>query len=230
MKNLEFRTNSQLMNSLIYSCPPKPWRQADKIYHSKLKNCIMLDQLFGSKTRVKILRLFFAKQDSKFFVREITRALNERINSVRRELEILENMGLLKYEEHNNKKYYYINKNFVLFEELRNIIIKSRILLEKEYIGRLKRLEGAKYLALTGYFVDLKEETLTDILIVGKVHKAVIEKIVNQMSSEFMVDLNYTLMDQKEFDYRRGMTDRFLYNILKNKKVVIVDKIKLQDK
>ncbi len=189
----------------------------------------MLDQLFGSKTRVKILRLFFAKQDSKFFVREITRALNERINSIRRELENLEKMGLLKFEENNNKKYYYINKNFVLFDELRNIIIKSRILLEKEYVSKLKRLEGAKYLALTGYFVDLKGDTLTDILVVGKVHKSVIEKIVNQMSSEFMIDLNYTLMDQKEFDYRRGMTDRFLYNILKSKKIVIIDKIKFDN-
>lgn len=189
----------------------------------------MLDQLFGSKTRVKILRLFFAKQDSKFFVREITRELNERINSVRRELENLEKMGLLKYEEHNNKKFYFINKNFVLFEELRNIIIKSRVLLEKEYIGKLRRLDGAKYLVLTGYFVDLKDETLTDILLVGKVAKINIERIVNQISNEFMVDLNYTLMDQKEFEYRRGMTDRFLYNILKNKKIVITDKLKTEN-
>ncbi|HNZ86443.1 MAG TPA: winged helix-turn-helix domain-containing protein [bacterium] len=186
----------------------------------------MLDRLFGSKTRVKILRLFFAKQDSMFFVREITRELGEQINSVRRELENLEKIGLLKYEEKNNKKFYYINKNFILFEELRNIIIKSRVLLEKEYIRRLKRLDGVKYLALTGYFVDLKDETLTDMIIVGKINKSIIEKIVDQMSSEFMVDLNYTLMDQKEFNYRCGMTDRFLYNILKNKKIVIIDKIK----
>ncbi|MDD4289860.1 MAG: winged helix-turn-helix domain-containing protein [Patescibacteria group bacterium] len=185
----------------------------------------MLDQLFGSKTRVKILRLFFAKQDSKFFVREITRELNERINSVRRELENLEKIGLLKFEEINNKKYFFINKNFFLFEELRNIIIKARILLEKEYVRKLKYLTGAKYLVLTGYFVDLKDETLTDLLIVGKIPRLTIEKIVNQMSNEFMVDLNYTLMDQKEFEYRRGMTDRFLYNILKNKKIVIIDKI-----
>ena len=80
-------------------------------------------------------------------------------------------------------------------------------------------------MALTGYFVDLKSETLTDLLIVGKIPKLTIEKIVNQMSNELMVDLNYTLMDQKEFEYRRGMTDRFLYNILKNKKIVIIDKI-----
>jgi len=185
----------------------------------------MLDQLFGSKTRVKVLRLFFAKQDSKFFVREITRELNERINSVRRELENLEKIGLLKYEEKNNKKYYFINKNFVLFEELRNIIVKARVLLEREYVRKLKQLNGAKYIVLTGYFVDLKDETLTDILIIGKIPKLIIEKIVNQMSAEFMVDLNYTLMDQKEFEYRRGMTDRFLYNILKNKKIVIIDKI-----
>jgi hypothetical protein len=77
--------------------------------------------------------------------------------------------------------------------------------------------------------VDLKDETLTDILLVGKVAKINIERIVNQISNEFMVDLNYTLMDQKEFEYRRGMTDRFLYNILKNKKIVITDKLKTEN-
>ena len=189
----------------------------------------MLEQLFGSRTRTKILRLFFTKVNSRFFIREITRILNERINSVRLELEHLEKIGLIKSESLDNKKYYTLNTKFILFNELKELVIKSRFFLEKTYIDKFKKIANIKYLILTGYFVDIKDETLTDILIVGSITKDKIEKIVNEMSDEFMVDLNYTILSPNEFNYRKNMTDRFLYNILKNKKIVVIDKMGIEN-
>ena len=189
----------------------------------------MLEQLFGSKTRTKLLRLFFMKKEGRFYVREITRLIDERINSVRRELENLKTFGLIKDEIVNNKRYYHLDENFTLFKELKDLVIKSRFFIEKEYIRKFKKLPGVKYVVLTGYFVGLKDKTLTDILIVGKVSKSKIESIVRRMSKEFLDDINYTIMDMKEFKYRKGMTDKFLYNILKNKKIVIIDKIGIEN-
>ncbi len=189
----------------------------------------MLEQLFGSKTRTKLLRLFFMKKEGRFYVREITRLIDERINSVRRELENLKTFGLIKDEIVNNKRYYHLDEDFTLFKELKDLVIKSRFFIEKEYIRKFKKLPGVKYVVLTGYFVGLKDKTLTDILIVGKVSKSKIESIVRRMSKEFLDDINYTIMDMKEFKYRKGMTDKFLYNILKNKKIVIIDKINLEN-
>lgn len=187
----------------------------------------MLEQLFGSQTRTKLLRLFFIENNNSFFVREITRSINERINSVRRELENLEKLGLLKSETKDYKKYYSLNNNFILIDELRRLVLKSRILLEKEYAKKFKDISGIKYLALTGIFVDLKQETVTDILIVGKVNKEKLEKVINKLSEEFISELNYTIMDIKEFEYRKKMADKFIYNILKNKKIVIIDNLGL---
>lgn len=189
----------------------------------------MLEQLFGSRTRTKILRLFFTKTNSRFFIREITRILNERINSVRLELDHLEKIGLIKSELSDNKKYYTLNTKFMLFNELKDLIIKSRFFLEKTYIDKFKKLTNVKYLVLTGYFVDMKSDTLTDVLIVGTATKEKIEKIINEMSDEFMVDLNYTILPLSEFNYRKNMTDKFLYNILKNKKIVVIDKIGVEN-
>ncbi len=185
----------------------------------------MLEQLFGSRTRTKILRLFFTKSNSRFFVREITRFINERINSVRVELDNLQKIGLIKSESVDNKRYYSLNTKFVLLNELKELIIKSRFLIEKSYIEKFKKLSGVKYLALTGYFIDSKDETLTDVLIIGSISKEKIEKIINEMSDEFMTELNYTIMTKSEFEYRKNMTDKFLYNILKNKKIVVIDKL-----
>ncbi|MCU0678948.1 MAG: hypothetical protein MUC28_00680, partial [Planctomycetes bacterium] len=56
----------------------------------------MLGKLFGSNTRVKILKLFLLHPDNKFYIRQIARGLKLQVNSVRRELENLEKFGLLK--------------------------------------------------------------------------------------------------------------------------------------
>jgi hypothetical protein len=189
----------------------------------------MLEQLFGSKTRTKLLRLFFMRKEGRFYVREITRLIDERINSVRRELENLKLFGLIKDQIVNNKRYYFLNEDFILFKELKDLVVKSRFFVEKEYTKKFKKLPGVKYVALTGYFVGLKEKTLTDILIIGKVSKIKVESMINAMSKEFLNDVNYTIMDMKEFKYRKGMTDKFLYNILKNKKIVIIDKLGIEE-
>lgn len=190
----------------------------------------MLEQLFGSKTRTKLLRLFFTRSQDKFFVREITRLIKERINSVRRELNNLEKFGLIKFEQKDYKKYYFLNNNFPILKELKDLVIKSRFFLEKHYINQFKSLSNIKYLALTGYFVGLQEQTLTDVLIVGNVSKDKIEKIMTNMSHEFLNDLHYTVMNFKEFKYRRNMADKFLYNILKNKKIIVIDKLNIENR
>lgn len=189
----------------------------------------MLEQLFGSKTRTKLLRLFFMRKESRFYVREITRLIDERINSVRRELDNLKSFGLIKDQIKNNKRYYFLNEDFILFKELQDLVIKSRFFVEKEYTKKFKKLPGVKYVVLTGYFVGLKEKTLTDILIIGKVSKAKVENMINIMSKEFLNDVNYTIMDIKEYKYRKSMTDKFLYNILKNRKIVIINKLGVEE-
>ena len=58
----------------------------------------MIEQLFGSKTRVKLLQLFYSNPNRSFYVREITRKIDEQINSVRRELSNLLNIGIITSE------------------------------------------------------------------------------------------------------------------------------------
>ena len=88
----------------------------------------MIEQLFGSKTRVKLLRLFFSNPNRSFYVREITRKVDEQINSVRRELANLLALGLITSEEgsktdgaSNNKLYYEVNQKYEHYKALRSM-------------------------------------------------------------------------------------------------------------
>src|SRR5574342_304834 len=79
----------------------------------------MIEQLFGSKTRVKLLHLFYTNPNRSFYVREITRKIEEQINSVRRELSNLLSIGIIKSDATNNNRLYYeVNQEYEHYQPL----------------------------------------------------------------------------------------------------------------
>lgn len=204
----------------------------------------MLDQLFGSKTRVTLLRLFFDNPDQAYYVRELTRLVGAQINSVRRELDNLAYLGIVRILEEdqvqanvvvetvgipypkglNKKKYYQLNRSFVLHEELSSLFGKSHLLLEKELFNEIKTVGDVSLVILTGFFTNVSNAS-TDMLIVGSVDRAQISSMVGGFEKRLGREINYTIMSVKEFEYRRQLTDKFLYDILVNPKMVIVDQL-----
>src|SRR5580700_11074421 len=81
----------------------------------------MIEQLFGSKTRVKLLKLFYSNPNRSFYVREITRKIDEQINSVRRELANLLSIGIIGSDTNNNRLYYEVNQQYEYYEPLLQI-------------------------------------------------------------------------------------------------------------
>lgn len=192
----------------------------------------MLEQLFGSRTRVLLLRLFLDYPEKAFFVRELARTLGAQLHSIRRELENLELLGLLqvvpgtgvKEDDDAQKKYYAMQTEFILYPELRALFLKARLLIEKDLVRCLQDMGRIQYLALTGMFVGLSEWP-TDIFIVGSINRKKVRTLIRRFEKELRQDINYTIMTRAEFRYRREITDRFIFNVLENKKIVIIDKI-----
>lgn len=193
----------------------------------------MLEQLFGSKTRVKLLSLFLKNPDQVFFVRELTRKLNLQINAIRRELLNLEKTGIIKVIPNTNetasgleKKYYQANIDFTLHSELKTLFIKSQILIREQFIEKISELGNVNFLLLTGIFTGAKTPLKTDMLIVGKFNREKLGKIMEGFEDSLNHEINYSVMTLVEFQYRKDITDKFLYEILESKKIVLVDKLK----
>lgn len=188
----------------------------------------MLEQLFGSYTRMKLLQLFLSNPEEKYFVRELTRILDSQINAIRRELENLADFGIIVIVEEAgtdaNRKFYQTNAKFVLYPELKSIFQKSQFLLEKKFANTLKKAGKVHYLALTGSFVGDKNIPI-DMLIVGNLSKKQFTKILKSFEKDLHREINYTLLDKEEFNYRRSVADRFLYSILDADKIVMIDEI-----
>lgn len=189
----------------------------------------MIEQLFGSKTRVKLLQLFYSNPNRSFYVREITRKIDEQINSVRRELANLLSIGIIASDTNNNRLYYEVNQAYEFYEPLAAIFGSQKMakvaqVPTEEAQARDFRSLGNVELALyTGQFTR-DEASGIDILIVGDVNQTQLGKFIAELELEEGKELRYTLMTPHEFSYRRQINDRFLSMLLSSKYQVLVDK------
>ena len=183
----------------------------------------MLEQLFSSKVRVKLLALFLAGKPQSYYVRELTRRLDERINSIRVELANLERLGLLESKTVKRKRYYYPDTKFKLFPELKRLIFKAG--LEGSKLAQdIENLSGVKFACLSGKFIGF-EKSPVDLFVVGRVNKRVMQRIIQKMEAGVGEEIDYALMSLSEFIYRQEMHDRFVDDILKSDYLTLVDRL-----
>ena len=130
-----------------------------------------IEKILGSRTRVKIITLFTTGISRPYYVREISRAINERLNAVRRELGILENIGMLTSNTSKRRKYYSVLPDFILLDELSSIMQKSGPQIDDALFKDLNRLGDVRFAVATGSFTGAKESP-TDLFLVGRIDEA----------------------------------------------------------
>jgi len=157
-----------------------------------------------------------------FFIRELTRILDEQINSLRRELENLVKIGMLKSREKNRKKYYRINPHFILLSELTSIIRKTND--ENEaLLKQFSKIGDLSLLMLTGQFIG--EESDMDIFLVGDFDKDEVQNLLNLNFAE--KSLKFAVMTKEDFLYRITLKDKFVQSIFENKgNIILKNKLK----
>ena len=207
----------------------------------------MVEQLFGSKTRVKLLHLFYENPNRSFYVREITRKIDEQINSVRRELANLLNIGIITSDSSNNKVYYEVNQKYQYHAPLEEIFGHRKVRKAKKTVAakdvdataastveeieipqsdepaELKLLGNVEIACLTGQFT--RDETSgVDVMIVGSVNLNALQRYVTELEVKEGKELRYTLFSLEEFRYRLQIKDRFVTNVMLAKKQILLDK------
>ncbi len=187
----------------------------------------MIEQLFGSKTRVKLLQLFYSNPNRSFYVREITRKIDEQINSVRRELSNLLNAGIISSETTNNRLYYEVNKSYQFYDPLSQIFgATDGVTADEdgnETTAALKALGNVHLALYTGQFTR-DEKSGVDFLVVGDINQTQLNKYVSELEAKEGKAIRFVMMDKKEFEYRMQVNDRFLLTVLDSKMQILLDK------
>ncbi len=186
----------------------------------------MLRKLFASKTRVKLLTLFLMNPEREMYVREIARNIGENINSVRRELANLEEIGLLTSERKGNLRYYVTNKKMPIYDELTSIILKTEGI-AKILKNDLAVIGDAKIAFIYGSFArgEAMAESDIDIFIVGNINEDELIVAVREIEKKLSREVNYVLFIPEEFEERLKNKDPFVLNVLKEPKIVFIGEL-----
>ena len=193
-----------------------------------------INALFGSKTRVKLLNLFFNSPDQKFYVREISRTIDEQVNSVRRELTNLESVGVVKSSTEDRKIYYQANQRFKYYLPLRVIFagvkIGEGISVDKKtsdidkWQSELSDIQNeVELLVLFGVLADDPKSNV-DMLLVGDNYGHKLSEWASNIENKEGRELNYMILSMEDFYYRYTTQDTFIKGLFEGSHRVIFDK------
>lgn len=184
----------------------------------------MLEQLFISRVRVKILQLFLTnQQESLFHVREIVRRVAEEINAVRRELARMEKYGLVTSEWRANRRLYRFRKDFIYYKELLSLVAKTSGL-GGNLIKNKGKLGKIKYAFISTKFLKGGATNPEDVnlLVVGNIVLPELQSIIADEQARREVEINYSFMDESEFTFRVRRRDPFILRVLLQPKVMLI--------
>lgn len=194
-----------------------------------MKN-IDLTKLFWSKTRTKILEKFFLEFESWnndwFHMRALSRDLNEQINSIKRELDNLENLSILKSKEEFKKKVFYLNKNFLLIEEFKNIFLKTYNPYEniKKFFKEEKNLELVIVNEELSKRLIWKTNNIVDIFLIWEIDKVKFNNFLARVF--FNRKIKYAVISKDDFEKRLEYNDKLIFNIINQKwNLFLIDKL-----
>lgn len=205
----------------------------------------ILEKLFDSVPKARILRLFMQNPEQFFTFDSIITKCNVGAIQARKEINKFLKLGVIFEKGANIKKeikgkakgrkefrtvrtlVYTTNQNFEIFQELRDLVIKSSVASRKNLTQRVKRLGRIRLAMIAGTLIN-NDRGRTDLLLVADdIPKGKLERFLSELESEVGKPIHYTLMTKDEFTYRTNMYDRFLRDILESPHEKLINRLNI---
>jgi hypothetical protein len=204
----------------------------------------ILERLFGSRARVKIIRLFLLNPEHLFGLKEVSRRAKVNSDRARREISLLKNINFVAQKEEkieeliklkngkikNRKKKIQglkLNPLFPFLQALKNLIITAAPIDKEKLIKKLKAIGRMKLIILSGIFTQ-SEDSKVDLLLAGdSIRRRALERLLRRIEAETGKELTYAVFSTNEFLYRLGMYDRFVRDVLDYPHEKILNKLNI---
>ncbi len=203
----------------------------------------ILPKLFGSKERVKLLKLFLYNQELFFSLADLTKRTKIRVVALKRELELLNEIGLVvvkklvtpttvsagkrktKIKSITKGQVWSLNQEFFYLDHLRSIFNADFLASHSELAERFKNCGKIKLVVLSGLFIP-EGGTRADLLIVGDdLRRSAIEGIISTIESELGRELIYAILNTRDYHYRFQTSDHFVRDIMDYPHCRLIDKL-----
>lgn len=184
----------------------------------------MLEKLFGSRLRAKVIGWLFTHSDERFFVRQLTKLLGEDSTNLSRELAKLEASGFLNCRLEGRQKYYQANAKSPLFEELKGLAIKTTGLAD-HLRKTLKPLTNQIQIAfIHGSFArgEATAESDVDLILAGSLSSRDAAACLARTGTKLGREINYVVYDPNEFKRKAREKQHFVTEVLKAPKIFLI--------
>lgn len=181
----------------------------------------MLD--LRSKARQRLLAYYFTNPTARLHLRDLAERLGLDPSNLSRELRRLGRQGLFRSEVSGRQKYFQLNREYPLFDEVRSIVAKT-IGVAPLIAQSLKKIEGIEEAYLYGSFARNQQDASSDIdvLVIGTPRNEALAEAVRKLERQLGREINYTVLTRKEFESRRARKDAFLENVWHNKRLSLL--------
>lgn len=190
-------------------------------FYYMTKNNI-LNALFGSRIRAKLLGWFFTHTDEQYFVRQVAPIIQEDPTNVSREMARLESFGILVSARQGNLKQFKANKNCSFFNELKGLVLKT-VGISGQMEAAIREIPGIELAFIYGSFAKGLEraDSDVDLFVVGDVDLNIIDTVLQDTEKAFGRTINYVVYDLKEFKEKLAARDGFIIDVINGEKIVL---------
>lgn len=127
----------------------------------------MLDSIITSQTRIKLLLKFFLNPDTRGYLRQLASDFGESTNSIRLELNKLSEARILLSSQEGRNKVYRANRTHPLFEDIRNIVLKSTGI-DQVIENILNKIGDLRLAFIRGNYAQGRDSGLIELVLVGE--------------------------------------------------------------
>ena len=185
----------------------------------------ILESLFGSKEKMRLIRFFLLNPEQEYRFDEITKRNMLNFQKTKKELDTLKRIHFIMKRVRKGKIFYTLNQNFQFYPELKNLISKANIYPQSENLSKVKNIGNIRRAVISGAFINYPKSKADMILVGDGISRAKLRNLMNNLEAEIGKEIDFVLMTGDEFKYRLNMLDKFILDFLEGPHEEVINKI-----
>jgi len=183
----------------------------------------MLSTLITSKARVELITWFITHPGKRFYYRQLIDILNASKQSIQNELARLENAGLLSSQKEGNIRFYWVNKDFILYPEIKSIILKT-VGVGDELRKSLSKIGDIRSAFIYGSVAKNLEDARSDIdvMVIGNVSVDAVHEAIMKAEEHLGREVNYSIFNPSDWKKQLKAKKGFASDVAKNEKIFLI--------
>ncbi len=203
----------------------------------------ILETLFGSAAKVKIIKLYLLNPESTYDVAQAAERSKVSTGVARKEINNLEKIGFIKSKSYTKEVSVFRNRTativkkrvsgwtldpkFPYIEAMELFLSNVNPFKHTDIVDKISKAGKIQLLVIAGVFIKDPESRL-DLLVVGdNIRNGFLENIIHTIESEIGKEIRYAVFETSEFKYRYTMFDKLVRDVLDFPHEKIIQKISL---